>query len=198
MNIIEKTKMEANNFTATFESEPNYYDDYGFSKIPFKEFKNTMSDIMENSVWEEMAEENTETIEEIYNNIKIPQRATQDSCGYDFFSTLTFSLLPGEEMLVPTGIRAKIPQNTVLMIFPRSGLGFKYRMQLNNTVGIIDSDYYYSDNFGHIMIKITTNKQITIKRNSSFCQGIILPFYKFSNEITPTKQRNGGFGSTSK
>ena len=43
----------------------------------------------------------------------------------------------------------------VLKCYPRSGLGFKYRLQLNNTVGIIDSDYFYSDNEGHIFSKIT-------------------------------------------
>ena len=45
----------------------------------------------------------------------------------------------------------------VLKCYPRSGLGFKYRLQLNNTVGIIDSDYFYSDNEGHIFAKLTND-----------------------------------------
>ena len=45
----------------------------------------------------------------------------------------------------------------MLKCYPRSGLGFKYRLQLNNTVGIIDSDYFYSDNEGHIFAKITND-----------------------------------------
>ena len=42
----------------------------------------------------------------------------------------------------------------VLAVF-RSSLGFKYRLQLNNTVGIIDSDYFFSDNEGHIFYQTT-------------------------------------------
>ncbi len=55
---------------------------------------------------------------------------------------------PGETVKVPTGIRVEMEENWVLKCYPRSGLGFKYRLQLNNTVGIIDSDYFYSDNEG--------------------------------------------------
>ncbi|HAV18707.1 MAG TPA: deoxyuridine 5'-triphosphate nucleotidohydrolase, partial [Erysipelotrichaceae bacterium] len=96
-------------------------------------------------------------VEKIYNDIKLPQRATKGSAGYDFFAPFDFTLKPNETITIPTGIRCEMDENRVLMIFPRSGLGFKYRMQLNNTVGIIDSDYFYSDNEGHIFIKITNN-----------------------------------------
>ena len=96
-------------------------------------------------------------VENIYNDIKLPQRATKGAAGYDFFAPFDFTLKPNETITIPTGIRCEMDENRVLMIFPRSGLGFKYRMQLNNTVGIIDSDYFYSDNEGHIFIKITTN-----------------------------------------
>lgn len=82
---------------------------------------------------------------------------------------------------------------------PRSGLGFKYRLQLNNTMGVIDSDYYDSDNEGHIFAKITNDsnegKTIEIKAGDGFMQGIFIPF-----GITYTDDeggiRNGGFGST--
>ncbi len=50
--------------------------------------------------------------------------------------------------MLPTGIRVRMQNGWVLQCFPRSGLGFKFRLQLNNTVGIIDSDYYGSDNEG--------------------------------------------------
>src|SRR5690606_15181129 len=89
-------------------------------------------------------------IAKIYERIKMPKRATIGSAGYDFFSPLTFTLAPGETIKIPTGIRAFIEEGWVLKCYPRSGLGFKYRLQLNNTVGIIDSDYYDSDNEGHI------------------------------------------------
>ena len=89
----------------------------------------------------------------------------------------------------------------VLMLFPRSSLGFKYRLQLNNTVGIIDSDYYYSDNEGHIFIKVTNDsnegKTVEIKAGEAFAQGIFLQFGITIDDDT-TAVRNGGFGSTNK
>ncbi|MGM9970861.1 MAG: dUTP diphosphatase, partial [Anaeroplasmataceae bacterium] len=92
---------------------------------------------------------------EMYKEIKLPKRATVGSAGYDFYAPFDINLAPGETIKVPTGIRSYIENGYVLEIYPRSGLGFKYRLQLNNTVGIIDSDYYNSKNEGHIFIKIT-------------------------------------------
>ncbi len=89
-------------------------------------------------------------IKEMYENLKKPARATKGSAGYDFYLPMDIKLNPGETIKIPTGIRVSMLDNYVLKIYPRSGLGFKYRLQLNNTVGIIDSDYYYSDNEGHI------------------------------------------------
>lgn len=92
-------------------------------------------------------------------NISLPKRATKGSAGYDFFAPFDFSLNAGETILIPTGIRAEITDGWFLALFPRSGLGFKYRLQLDNTVGIIDSDYFYAENEGHIMIKITNDSK---------------------------------------
>ena len=87
----------------------------------------------------------------------------------------------------------------VLKLYPRSGLGFKYRLQLNNTVGIIDSDYYYSDNEGHIMAKITNDsnegKVAHLKEGEGFIQGIFLE-YGITVDDDADGVRNGGFGST--
>ena len=59
-------------------------------------------------------------------SFKLPKRATAYSAGYDIFSPFTFTLLPGEEVIVPTGIRVHMNPGEVLVIVPRSGLGFKY------------------------------------------------------------------------
>ena len=87
----------------------------------------------------------------------------------------------------------------MLKIYPRSGLGFKFRLQLNNTVGIIDSDYFYSDNEGHIFIKITNDsnegKTVQVKAGTGFAQGIFLE-YGITVDDDATAVRNGGFGST--
>ncbi|MBR2405986.1 MAG: deoxyuridine 5'-triphosphate nucleotidohydrolase [Clostridia bacterium] len=131
----------------------------------------------------------------------LPRRATTGSAGYDFHIPAALTLAPGETVKIPTGIRAKMDDGWVLQIFPRSGLGFKYRVQLNNTVGIIDSDYYHSDNEGHILIKITNanteGKTLTLAAGDAFAQGIFLPF-GITEDDDAAEIRNGGFGSTSK
>ncbi len=137
--------------------------------------------------------------EEIYNHIKLPKRATSGSAGYDFYSPVELTLNPAETLLIPTGICVKIEDGWVLKCYPRSGLGFKYRLQLDNTVGIIDSDYYYSDNQGHILVKITNDtkeeKVIEIEEGTGFIQGIFVEYgITFDDDAEGT--RNGGFGST--
>lgn len=144
---------------------------------------------------------NLDNIEEIYNAISLPQRATKGSAGYDFYAPINITLKPNETIKIPTGIRVKIEDGWVLKCYPRSGLGFKYRMQLNNTVGIIDSDYYYSSNEGHIFTKITNDtnegKTIEIKVNQGFMQGIFVEF-GITIDDNAIEIRNGGFGSTTK
>ncbi len=138
---------------------------------------------------------------EVYESIQLPKRATTGSAGYDFFSPIDFTLAPGETIKLATGIRVKIDEGWVLKLYPRSGLGFKFRLQMNNTVGIIDSDYYHSDNEGHIFAKITNDsnegKTLSIKQGEGFMQGIFVEYgVTYDDEVTAI--RNGGFGSTTK
>lgn len=131
--------------------------------------------------------------------IPLPRRATTGSAGYDFALPFAVELKPGETTKIPTGIRARIAEGWVLMLYPRSGLGFKYRLQLNNTVGVIDSDYYHSSNEGHIFIKITNDsnegKNLSLQAGDSFAQGIFTEFGIVEDDETGGV-RDGGFGST--
>lgn len=144
---------------------------------------------------------NEEEIKEMYEKIKLPARATSGSAGYDIFTPFDFTLAPSQTLKIPTGIRCEIDEGWVLKIYPRSGLGFKFRLQLNNTVGIIDSDYFYSDNEGHIFVKITNdnneNKTVEVKSGTGFAQGIFVE-YGITVDDDATGIRNGGLGSTTK
>lgn len=135
--------------------------------------------------------------EDLYNNIKIPVRATKGSAGYDIVSPLDFVLKPGEMIKIPSGIRCKIDDGYVLEIYPRSSIGFKYQTMLANTVGIIDSDYYGAENEGHIIIALMNmgNKELTIKAGERFAQGIFKKYY-LAEEKDVNTSRTGGFGST--
>lgn len=164
-----------------------------FEKVSFGQFYNDFSKIFLNKYPKEK-------IQEIYNNLKLPCRATVGSAGYDFFLPISISLKPNETIKIPTGIRVAIKQGWMLAMFPRSGLGFKYRLQLDNTVGIIDSDYYNALNEGHIFCKLTnnTNNDLTIelKQTEAFIQGVFLQ-YGIVEDDNVTDMRIGGFGSTS-
>lgn len=166
-----------------------------FEKVSFAEFEKTYTD-----TFKETLATDQNIVETVYNEILLPRRATLGSAGYDFFSTCDISLKPGESVKVPTGIRARMEEGWVLMIYPRSGLGFRYRMQLANTVGVIDSDYYGSDNEGHIQIKITNDsrdgKVLQLKTGEAFAQGIFTE-YGITLDDEAADTRNGGFGSTS-
>lgn len=136
---------------------------------------------------------------DLYGDILLPKRATSGSAGYDFFAPETFTLNAGETIKIPTGIRVKIDEGWVLNIYPRSSLGFKYRLRLDNTVGIIDSDYYNADNEGHIFIKITNcgDKELTVEKGKAFAQGVFTP-YGITYDDDASAKRSGGFGSTDK
>ena len=87
----------------------------------------------------------------------------------------------------------------VLLIFPRSGLGFRHQVRLSNTVGIIDSDYAFADNEGHILVSLRNpgDRDLVIGRGERFCQGVFLP-YGLAEEDGEAGDRTGGFGSTGK
>ncbi len=134
---------------------------------------------------------------EIYDGIKLPRRATAKSAGYDFFAPKDLNFAPHETVTVATGVRALMPNDSCLMIFPRSGLGFKYRLRLNNTVGIIDADYSDSDNEGHIYVRLSNESDtpLHIDAGQAFAQGIFVR-YLLTEDDDVTEQRNGGLGST--
>lgn len=158
-----------------------------FEKVSFEEFQKAFDN------------KSVEEIQKIYDEIKLPKRATLGSAGYDFYTPIAFTLAPNETIKIPTGIRCEMKMGWVLSLYPRSGLGFKYRVQLNNTVAIIDSDYYYSDNEGHIFVKLTNasneDKTVILNAGDGFCQGIFTE-YGITEDDDSDGIRNGGFGST--
>lgn len=147
----------------------------------------------------DMAEERLFPTESAYENLELPKRATKGSAGYDFYSPIDFKLKPGQTIKIPTGIRCEMNSDYALFIMPRSGLGFKYQIFLSNTLALIDSDFAYSDNEGHIMIKLLNNgkKDLYIKEGDKFCQGVFIP-YGVTIDDDCDGVRNGGFGSTGK
>lgn len=161
-----------------------------FKKVPVEEFKKALN--------KEFGDK-FETIEcDLHSNIILPTRASIGSCGYDIVTPFEFEIAPTESIIIPTGISFVTDEyDKALMVYPRSGLGFKHRCRLANTVGVVDADYHYSDNYGHIMLKITNegNTIMKIEAGKAIAQGVIIQYYTVDYDDV-NSSRNGGFGSS--
>lgn len=162
-----------------------------FEKVSYEQFK---KDIIDN--FDDLSDGE---IKRIYDEIKLPRRATKHSAGHDFKIPFEIGLKPKYKMLIPTGIKCKIDEQYVMLVFPRSSFGIKKGMVLANTVGVIDSDYYFADNEGHVFIcvKNCSDVMLKIKEGESFCQAVFVKFGTADDESV-LEERKGGIGSTNK
>ena len=157
-----------------------------FEKISFAEFAKHF----------DSGDEGYVMAKDAYDKIILPHRATPGSAGYDFYLPINVCLTPDRPTVIPTGIRVQIDHGYFLMCVPRSGLGFKYGVRLRNGCGIIDEDYVFADNEGHIMASVTTEVPVSLKAGDRFMQGIFIPYGVTIDDIPIKQARTGGFGST--
>ncbi len=125
----------------------------------------------------------------------LPSRSTECSAGYDFHSPYSFRLKRNKTIKIPLNVKAaNMPKNTVLLIFSRSSLALKYKITLDNNVGVIDSDFNQT-----IWLQITNHgkKAYQVNVNDKICQGIFINYLITDDDIT-NGIRNGGIGSTGK
>lgn len=168
-----------------------------FEKVSFEQFKKDWLD----TFWQEDLDEDfTDEMREIYDVIELPKRSTGGSAGYDFHCPCNINIPVNESMKIPTGIKCYMEDGWVLQCYPRSSYGFKYGSHLANTVGIVDADYYNNiNNEGHIFIKLINDsvlaKDVDINAGDAFCQGIFIP-YGITYDDNATESRVGGIGST--
>ncbi|GAV26350.1 deoxyuridine 5'-triphosphate nucleotidohydrolase [Carboxydothermus islandicus] len=130
--------------------------------------------------------------------INIPRRKTKASAGYDLEAAEDVVLNPGEVKLVPTGVKAYMPEDEVLLIYIRSSLAVKKGLILANGVGVVDADYYDNpENEGHIMVPLFNpgKEPVTIRKGERIAQGIFTKYLKTEDDQAEG-QRTGGFGST--
>ncbi|MBR6690987.1 MAG: deoxyuridine 5'-triphosphate nucleotidohydrolase [Bacilli bacterium] len=154
-----------------------------FEKISFEQFKKDIKDD-----------------KELYASYSLPKRSTKNSAGYDFEALYDYTLKPGEIMKIPTGVKVVMESDDVLFLIDRSSMGFKYNIRMCNQVGVIDADYYNSDNEGHMWIKIQNegDKDYIVKKGDAMIQGIFIKYLKTDDDIESNVERNGGIGSTNK
>lgn len=168
----------------------NLNDTY-FEKVSWEQFK---KDCETNKI-----DIPTDKLKKFYSKIKLPERSTIGSAGYDFFIPFDTDFPQLKSVVIPTGIRCHIDDGWFLSLYSRSGIGFKTGMHMANLLPVIDSDYYNADNEGHIMVKIINDsilaKDHYIRHGQAFCQGIFLP-YGITHDDKSIGVRTGGFGST--
>ena len=153
-----------------------------FSKVSFEEFSKHF--------------DSEEAAREAYERITLPRRADKGSAGYDFYTPVSVDIIPGSPVVIPTGIRCQMNEHYFLMCVPRSGLGFKKGLRLRNTVGIIDSSYFYADNEGHIMACLDTDEPVFLSAGDRFMQGIFILYGITKSDCPVSEGRSGGIGST--
>ena len=148
-----------------------------FEKISFEQFKKDICDD-----------------KKLYEEYNIPKRSTKYSAGYDFESIIDFVIKPGDNMLIPTGIKADMNEGETLLMIERSSQGFKYNMRMCNQVGVIDKDYYNNPkNEGHIFIKLYNEGEndYIVKKKDKIVQGLFVSFLTVDNEDEIEKERTG-------
>lgn len=165
-----------------------------FEKVSFAEYRNTRLKMNKLLSIHDMEEE--------YENIRLPERGTSESAGYDFYIPYKVNMDIHIKQLLPTGIRLvadKLDMNYVMLIFPRSSVGIKKGLMLTNTCGVIDKDYYKADNEGHILLSFSEvfNKEAIFEAGDRIVQCLIVPNLIVSNDNTE-EERKGGIGSTGK
>jgi dUTP pyrophosphatase len=136
----------------------------------------------------------------IQENITLPQRQTLNSAGYDLSAYEDITIEPGEIQFIPTGLKVKLGESEVLLVYPRSSLGIKKGLMMSNGVGVIDSDYYNNpQNEGHIMVPLYNfkNTPVTISKFERVAQGVFQTFLKTEDDQPVSSERKGGFGSSS-
>ena len=135
-----------------------------------------------------------------YPEAQLPERATKGSAGYDFFVVEDIEILPGEIVLVPTGVKAQIDEGYWLQLAIRSSTPRKLGLILANGIGIVDSDYYNNpDNEGHIMFQVYNIRStpVTLHKGDRIGQGVFTR-YGLTDDDNVERIRTGGFGSTNK
>ena len=143
-------------------------------------------------------DEEEEYVASCYKNITLPRRATEGSAGYDIYLPFDIDAKAGETIIIPTGISAEMWEHIVLMLYPRSSLGFKYGMRFNNTTPVIDSDFINSDTEGHIILSVKFDKDVELHAGDRIAQGIFVNYYVTCDDEPVSHNRTGGIGSTGK
>ena len=144
-----------------------------------------------------------EKVKRMEEDIRLPERSTLNSAGYDFFAINDIVIPAHTTQIVMTGVKCELMPDMALILANRSSNPIKKGLLLINGIGIIDADYYSNDdNDGEIGFAFYNMKDtnVEIKKGDKLGQGLIVNFIKTEDDYTSCTKvtRAGGFGSTGK
>jgi dUTP pyrophosphatase len=129
---------------------------------------------------------------------KLPTQAHPGDAGLDLCSTIDVEVLPGERMMVPTGLSVAIPNDHAGLVLPRSGLASRHGLTLANAPGLIDSGYR-----GEVtcaVVNLDRDQAVKIRKGDRIAQLVVVALPRilpsWVEELSPSTRGEGGFGST--
>lgn len=173
-----------------------------FEKVSFEQYKRV---VLKNIELDKLSDIEYKEVNELtkkeYDYIILPKRAYKGSAGYDIYSPVNFSLESGQSIFIWTGIKVHLDANKALFIYPRSSLGIKYNLHFKNVIPVIDADYIFSDNEGHIGLQFVNDSTypntLVVKKGDRIAQGVIQKYYTVDDDTPSLGRRTGeGFGSS--
>jgi dUTP pyrophosphatase len=138
-------------------------------------------------------------VKKMYEDVVLPRYATPGSACFDIaaYKPRSISVGPDASEAYGTGLQFEIPENHVMLVFSRSGHGFKNGVRLSNCVGVIDSDYR-----GELKVKLANDGSggFVALHGDRIAQGMVIPYeqvqFVLADDLSSTERGEGAFGST--
>lgn len=138
-------------------------------------------------------------IKKLHPHAKVPAYQTHGAACFDIQSTETGAVPARHAYTFSTGLAFEIPEGYAMLVFSRSGDGFRRGVRLANGVGVIDSDYR-----GELLVCLHNDSLHPkhVVAGDRIAQAMLVPSpavtFTVVEELSGTERGTNGFGSTGK
>ena len=143
-----------------------------FEKISLEEYTNYFKMICPQGY-----DINEEKVAEGYDNIMLPVRSTAGTAGYTFFTPVDIKLSRYDRsfVTVPTGIKLVTNRNDIaLLVYPDVSFAFTNKLELSETVSVVNADSHKGDFEGHIVVRVRADEETFIPAGTPFLTGVLI------------------------
>ena len=135
-------------------------------------------------------------IQSLHTSFIMPTKGSDQAGAYDIYMPEAGIYL-GTTLIVGLGFATEVPQGHVALILPRSSTGAKFGVELNNTCGVIDSDYRGE---WKAALKTKNGHPYSWSAGDRILQFLLVPVLNTTLELVDsvsiTARGEGGFGSS--